>query len=103
VVQALTVIPPHIVGIYPKGGGGMSKNKVIKSVGFNITNPEDVEILKAVKRRNFSGYVKKLILADLKRKSEPAIKIDLREVSSKDKFALIKEQLKKAGEAPADN
>lgn len=44
----------------------MSKNKVIKSVGFNITNPDDAEILKAVKRRNFSGYVKKLLLEDIR-------------------------------------
>jgi hypothetical protein len=80
----------------------MSKNKVIKSVGFNITNPDDVEILKAVKRRNFSGYVKKLILADLKKKTEPVIKIDLREPNEKDKIAILKEQLKKAGGNPAD-
>lgn len=40
-------------------------NKVIKSVSFNVTNPEEFQMLKAVKRRNFSGYVKKLIAADL--------------------------------------
>ena len=43
----------------------MSKNKVVKPVGFNITNSNDARILEHVKRRNFSGYVKKLILADI--------------------------------------
>ncbi len=43
----------------------MSKNKVIKSVSFNKTNEKDERVLKAISRRNFSGYVKKLILADL--------------------------------------
>lgn len=40
-------------------------NKVIKSVSFNVTNKEDEIMLKAIKKRNFSGYVKKLIMADL--------------------------------------
>lgn len=53
----------------------MSANKIIKSVSFNLTNADDDLILKAVKRRNFSGYVKKLILADLKSKSEVAQEI----------------------------
>jgi hypothetical protein len=43
-------------------------NKVIKSVSFNVTNADDTAILKAVKRRNFSGYVKGLILADIRAK-----------------------------------
>lgn len=45
----------------------MSKNKVIKSVGFNITNEDDMKILNAVEDRNFSAYVKELIIADLTR------------------------------------
>lgn len=48
----------------------MSKNKVIKSVSFNITNEADAEMLKAIKRRNFSGYVKKLIMADIEARKE---------------------------------
>jgi hypothetical protein len=48
----------------------MSGNKVIKSVAFNKTNPEDVAMLKAISRRNFSGYVKKLIAQDLKEKGK---------------------------------
>jgi hypothetical protein len=43
-------------------------NKFVKSVSFNITNKDDEIILKAVKRRNFSGYVKKLIMADIQAK-----------------------------------
>lgn len=52
-------------------------NKIIKSVSLNVTNEKDKEILNHVKRRNFSGYVKKLILADIearkgeKRENEP--------------------------------
>lgn len=42
-------------------------NKAIKSVSFNIKVPTDADMLKYVKRRNFSGYVKKLILADMKK------------------------------------
>jgi hypothetical protein len=45
----------------------MSGNKVIKSVSFNLTVSDDAEMLKHVKRRNFSGYVKKLILQDLRK------------------------------------
>lgn len=44
----------------------MSKNKFPKSVSFNLKNTTDQAILKHVKKRNFSGYVKKLILADMK-------------------------------------
>lgn len=49
----------------------MRKNNIIKSVSFNITNPQDAKMLKAIKRkRNFSGYVKKLILADIETSSD---------------------------------
>ena len=41
-------------------------NKVIKPVSFNITKPDDVKMLDYVKRRNFSGYMKKLIWQDIK-------------------------------------
>jgi hypothetical protein len=53
----------------------MSENKVIKSVSFNITNEKDAAMLKHFKRRNFSGYVKKLIWNDMaggEPKREPA-------------------------------
>jgi hypothetical protein len=45
----------------------MSKNKVIKSVSFNITNEKDQEYLKRIEDVNFSGYVKELIEKDIKR------------------------------------
>ena len=41
-------------------------NRFSKSIAFNKTNEVDKQILDYVKRRNFSGYVKKLILADMK-------------------------------------
>ncbi|CAM4187751.1 hypothetical protein L1N85_11500 [Paenibacillus alkaliterrae] len=50
-------------------------NKIVKSVSLNISNADDAAILKAIKRRNFSGYVKRLILADIKaREAETAVK-----------------------------
>lgn len=42
-----------------------SKNQTTKSVCLNHNNEEDKKILRHVSRRNFSGYVKKLILADI--------------------------------------
>ena len=46
----------------------MASGKFPKSVSFNLKNASDVAILNHVKKRNFSGYVKKLILADMKEK-----------------------------------
>lgn len=43
----------------------MSGNKVIKPVSFNITKSNDAAMLKFIARKNFSGYVKKLIMADM--------------------------------------
>lgn len=45
-------------------------NKIVKSVAFNKTNPDDARILKAISRRNFSGFVKKLILEYLNEKEK---------------------------------
>ncbi|MFY0744767.1 hypothetical protein AB1K09_20070 [Solibacillus silvestris] len=49
----------------------MSKNKFPKSVSFNLKNAQDQAILKHVKKRNFSGYVKKLILEDMGKQNIP--------------------------------
>ena len=46
----------------------MASNKFPKSVSFNLKNATDQAILQYVKKRNFSGYVKKLILADMTQK-----------------------------------
>ncbi|MFD2442950.1 hypothetical protein ACFSO7_03020 [Bacillus sp. CGMCC 1.16607] len=48
----------------------MSKNKVIKPVGFNVTNEKDVALLEHVKNANFSGYVKELIFSDLQKRNQ---------------------------------
>lgn len=48
----------------------MAKNKFPKSVSFNLNNPSDQLILAHVKRMNFSGYVKKLILSDIKSRND---------------------------------
>lgn len=45
----------------------MSKSKFPKSVSFNLKNTNDQAILNYVKKRNFSGFVKKLILADMRK------------------------------------
>jgi hypothetical protein len=44
--------------------------KFAKSVSFNEKNETDKAILKHVARRNFSGYVKKLILDDMKARED---------------------------------
>lgn len=46
------------------------KNRFSKPVAFNKNNPDDQRILKHVARRNFSGYVKKLILEDIRRREQ---------------------------------
>lgn len=57
-----------------KGERLLSKNKVIKSVSFNVTNEHDKECLEFIESINFSGYVKELIFADI-RKRKQALKI----------------------------
>lgn len=52
----------------------MSKNKVVKPVSFNVTRQQDVKMLEYLDAKNFSGYVKELILADMQKK-EAALKI----------------------------
>lgn len=48
----------------------MGTNKYIKSVSFNIDKEKDIEILKHLKDiKNFSGYVRELIYADLLRRT----------------------------------
>lgn len=68
----------------------MTTNKLVKSVSFNITNATDALILKAIKRRkNFSGYVKKLLLADIQSKENGQVE------TSSDRLAKLKTQVKK--------
>ncbi|MCM3413495.1 hypothetical protein [Metabacillus litoralis] len=54
----------------------MGVNKVVKAVSFNPTKEDDSIMLKHIKRRNFSGYVKKLIMRDIKEKEESKDKVD---------------------------
>jgi hypothetical protein len=49
------------------------KNRFSKPVAFNKNNPDDQKILKHVSRRNFSGYVKKLILNDIRQREEEKV------------------------------
>jgi hypothetical protein len=44
----------------------VSKNKIVKSVSFNITDQQDQIYLERIAGVNFSGYVKKLIEKDIK-------------------------------------
>jgi hypothetical protein len=48
----------------------LSNNKVIKSVGFNITNEQDQVLLEHLKELNFSPYVKELIMADIQKRNQ---------------------------------
>ena len=48
-------------------------NKKVKSVSFNITNPQEKEFLERLEKEKieFSGYVKELIYADVQRQNAP--------------------------------
>jgi hypothetical protein len=48
-------------------------NKRVKSVSFNITNPQDKAFLDRLEdeKIEFSGYVKELIFADMERRNAP--------------------------------
>jgi hypothetical protein len=43
------------------------ENVRVKSVHFNVTNQEDTHMLISIGKKNFSKYVKELILEDIKR------------------------------------
>jgi len=51
--------------------------KFAKPVAFNEKNEKDRLMLKHVKRRNFSGYVKKLIWEDINLKKQETIQNEL--------------------------
>jgi hypothetical protein len=44
----------------------MSRNKVVKSVSFNVMNEKDKAYLEKIQDMNFSGYVKLLIEKDIR-------------------------------------
>lgn len=48
-------------------------NKRVKSISFNITNPQDKAFLDCLENEKieFSGYVKELIFADMQRRNAP--------------------------------
>jgi hypothetical protein len=52
----------------------LSKNKDIRSVSFNKTKEKDIKMLEHLEDKNFSGYVKELIWADIQKK-ESTLKI----------------------------
>jgi hypothetical protein len=43
------------------------ENVRVKSVHFNITNQEDAHMLICIGKKNFSKYVKELIMEDIKK------------------------------------
>lgn len=52
-----------------KGAAVMARENVrVKSVHFNTKKSDDELMLKAIGRKNFSRYVKKLIKEDIERK-----------------------------------
>ncbi|MGG3469093.1 hypothetical protein ABES02_16630 [Neobacillus pocheonensis] len=65
----------------------MSKNKVIKSVSFNVTNEEDRRYLERIENVNFSGYVKKLIEKDMRQRK--VIKSESTSVQASDSHTAI--------------
>ncbi len=76
----------------------MTKNRFSKSVAFNRTNENDQKILKHVSRRNFSKYVKKLILDDMKEKQKEApqeVEQPPKPQTSKDRLDQLKKKQKR--------
>lgn len=71
----------------------MTKNKFPKSVSFNLKNKTDQAILEYVKKRNFSGYVKKLIVADMR---DNNVEIASLSEENPSKFEQLKRQLESA-------
>ncbi|EKN68088.1 hypothetical protein P9E76_15545 [Schinkia azotoformans] len=51
----------------------MSKNKWVRSISFNHTNPDDIRRLDFIGKKSFSGVIKKLIDEEIKRKSSITI------------------------------
>ncbi|MGH9977951.1 MAG: hypothetical protein ACRD8Z_19260 [Nitrososphaeraceae archaeon] len=87
----------------------MSGNKVVKPTSYNKTNEEDRKILKHVEKKNYNGYVKKLILADMNDNQEEKKKegntkkeqvIKQAPLTAAEKLEKMKEKLK-AGSKPA--
>lgn len=58
-------------------------NKVRKPVSFNRTKEHDIKMLRFLGRRNFSGYVKKLIQEDMLRQKKEELSTGV-EVPEKD-------------------
>lgn len=84
---------------------GTEKNRFSKPVAFNKSKPIDQKILMHLKKKkNFSGYVKKLILEDIKAKElakgilneEEVKEVPVRETVQLSISERL-EQLKKAG------
>lgn len=71
----------------------MTKSKFPKSVSFNLKNKTDQAILEYVKKRNFSGYVKKLIVADMRNNN---VEITSPSEEKPSKFEQLKRQLESA-------
>lgn len=55
---------------------GLEKSKFSKPVAFNKKNLKDRIMLQHVKRRNFSGYVKKLIWEDIPQEKKKSLHED---------------------------
>ncbi|MED4354798.1 hypothetical protein P9265_21195 [Schinkia azotoformans] len=47
----------------------MSKNKWVRSISFNRTNPDDIKRLDLIGKKSFSQVIKKLIDEEIKRNS----------------------------------
>lgn len=80
-------------------------NKVIKSVSFNQTVADDKAMLKHFSRKNFSGYVKKLILIDMKARGMEDVELSIIEKPSipspREQIDLMKKQRSESKQQPA--
>ena len=76
----------------------MVQNKFTKSVAFNKQNPKDIAITEFIKKKNFSGYVKKLILSEMKNQGVeiPSKKPKVKKEPELSRLETLKQQLASA-------
>ena len=70
----------------------MAQNKFTKSIAFNRTSPKDMAIIEYTKKKNFSGYVKRLIMADMKQQGIQ-IPSTRKKPQPQSRLEILKEQL----------
>ena len=71
----------------------MAQNKFTKSIAFNRASPKDMAIIEYTKKKNFSGYVKRLILAEMKQQGIQIPSKKEKTPTAASRLELLKQQL----------